>query len=143
MKKRIKKEKKRQEIVDIEYIGIISSLEILIVFGCFIPILIPIYNVIMFGYGLVYYYWLNIHEKFDNNKGSIIHIKVNDGNYVKIVAWWLLLSMAMQQTFGLWFYGQTQGQSYLIVGLINVVLLIGYFVAANCFHCNSARCRIC
>ena len=105
--------------LDIAYIGLISSLEILIVFGWALPILIPIYNVIMIGYGLVYYYWLNV----KSDKSYII----NNGGYINIVARWLIVSIVIQQLLVLFFYSQTQSNHYFVAGMINMVC-IGLYI---------------
>ena len=104
--------------LDVECIAIISSLEILIVFGWAIPIMIPIYNVIMFGYGIVYFYWLNV-------KGDKIYV-INDGKCVKIVGKWLIVSVVIQQFLILSFYSQTQPIGYTIAVFVNIAFIAGF-----------------
>ena len=104
--------------MDTEYISLISSLEIVIVFGWGIPIIIPIYNVVVFGYGLVYYYWLNQENSIKfYMKGRQINLK--------IMGKWLTFSVLIQQILGVTFYyfGQISG-----IIVCNFVILIMYYI---------------
>ena len=111
--------------LDIECIGLISSLEILIVFGWALPILIPIYNVIMLGYGLVYYYWLNV-------KSDKVYV-INNGEYINIAGKWLIVSIIIQQLLMLFFYSQTQSINYAVAVIINMVG-IGFYIFVKSFE---------
>ena len=115
--------------LDVEYIGLISSLEILIIFGWGLPILIPIYNVIMFGYSLVYTYWLKQQR----------HILIGKANarYINIVAKWLVASIIIQQIFGTMFYVMTQLDSYKTFLIVNAFAILAYIAKNMLFHVGS------
>ena len=48
--------------------SLVSSLEIIIIFGWAIPILIILYGITMFGYWTVYSYWFNVNPKQFRNR---------------------------------------------------------------------------
>ena len=123
--------------MDVEYIGLISTVEILIVFGWGLPILIPIYNVVILGYGLVFYYWLNLncHSHSNHDHQQQIKFKIKDGKYINIIGKWLLLSILIQQLFGLCFYWLTQSGYCKILLLINAFGLFIYFFKTFVLHC--------
>ena len=145
-KKRKKKNKKKRKIeetttdddkekgnksLEIEYIGLISSLEIVIVFGWGLPVLVFLYNVVIIGYGLVYYYWLFNYDCFDyfnlsgRSKEQQRVFTIKQITYMKTVGKWLLFSIVIQQLLAFVFYAYSQVYvEYAIVVGVNFGVLI-------------------
>ena len=105
--------------MDIEYIALISNLEILIVFGWGVPLLIPIYNVIIFGYSLVFLQFLK-NEKYK--------FMIKDVMSLHIVGKWLIFSIVIQQIFAFCFYFQTQVYYYCLLLGLNAFCVFLYIV---------------
>eukprot|EP00484_Ammonia_sp_Unknown_P027071 CAMPEP_0197047122 /NCGR_PEP_ID=MMETSP1384-20130603/22673_1 /TAXON_ID=29189 /ORGANISM="Ammonia sp." /LENGTH=116 /DNA_ID=CAMNT_0042478995 /DNA_START=168 /DNA_END=515 /DNA_ORIENTATION=- len=55
--------------MDVEYMSLVSSLEIVIVFGWAVPLLVVLYGITMFGYWCVYWYrFSDPYTKFVNRR---------------------------------------------------------------------------
>ena len=121
----------------INYIGLISSLEIIVVFGWGVPILIVIYNIVMFGYGTVYFKWFCSDA---SRVESALLIDENDSKshqtigYIKIAGKWLIFSMVMQQLLAVVFYFYTQSNVLysIVIGANSIILLIMYLTVTKC-----------
>ena len=115
-----------QHQLDVEYIGLISSLEILIIFGWGLPILIPIYTGIMFGYSVVSTYWWK--------RQSHILIGKANARHINIVGKWVVASIIIQQIFAIMFYVMTQLDSYKTFLIINALAMLAYIAKNMLFN---------
>ena len=115
--------------MDIEYIALISNLEILIVFGWGVPLLIPIYTVIIFGYSLVFLQFLK-NEKYK--------FMIKDVMSLRIVGKWLIISIVIQQIFAFLFYFQTQVYYYCLFVVLNACGVF-FYILLNMRRKNVVR----
>ena len=104
--KRKNKNKNKKHCLEIEYIGLISNLEIVIVFGWAVPILVFLYNIVLFGYGLVYYYWLFNGDLIYGSRKNVFSIK--QVAYMQTVGKWLFISVIVQQCLAFIFFAYSQ-----------------------------------
>ena len=110
--------------------NLIPSAEILFVFGWAVPLLVPLYGVTLFGYSLVYRYWMI--QFTPPTKSPIRGVRIKNKNHSTPIAKWLLLSLVMQQAMALFFYWATQDEIVFgwICGAI-CVCNVGIFVGVK------------
>ena len=108
--------------MDVEYMSLVSSLEMIIVFGWAVPILVLLYGVTIFGYWCVYAYWFNNanagQPRFMNR-----HTKV-----LQPVTGWLLLALVLQHVLASAFFWCTQSVYHGCVCVVIAVLNLLWFV---------------
>eukprot|EP01083_Nonionella_stella_P299547 1018004_1 len=99
---------------DLEYMSLVSSLEIVIVFGWALPMLVVLYGITMYGYWCVFAYSFN----------NIPQITAQ--NTLKPAINWLILSLILQHLLAITFYWFTQsmyhGVMCIAIAFINILL---------------------
>eukprot|EP01084_Bolivina_argentea_P028253 52527_1 len=111
--------------MDMEYMSLISSLEIVIVFGWAIPLLIPLYLVTIFGYWCVFGHGLHEYD-------MIVNKIIPQTKSLRPVTKWLLLSVITQNILAFLFYYATQsvlhGYLCLVASVLNFIVFIYYSI---------------
>eukprot|EP01084_Bolivina_argentea_P275316 469510_1 len=106
---------------DVEYMSLVSSLEIVIVFGWAIPILVILYGITIFGYWCVYSYWYN------NDLGDFI-----DRKTLRPVTGWLILALVLQHILACFFYWYTQsiyhGIACIAMAFVNFIWFCAWLI---------------
>ena len=109
--------------MDVEYMSLISSLEIVIIFGWSIPLLIFLYLITIFSYWSVYSYWFNNETNKFRNRHQLYF--VTNG---------LFLSLIFQHILSISFYGYTQSRYHAIICVIILFVNIVLVFILVCFE---------
>eukprot|EP01084_Bolivina_argentea_P300044 517260_1 len=110
-------EKDKNIKIELEYVSLIGSLEIVVVFGYEIPVIVILYLITLFGSYVVYSYLL-----------YQPHLKIKHSSEFQVIAWWLIISIVIQQLIAILFYWQTQSET------------IGFICLSICFIMDIVLC---